>query len=406
MKKRVFGILVCTLMISVALFPVVAETINKPLDSDSERSVVISNEFFESDEEKPWPYKPSARCAHTMVYNNQHGKLILFGGEDRLGRFLDDTWVYDYGDNRWTQMNPSMKPSARAYHAMTYDSKNDKVILFGGRDSNGFSDETWVYDYQSDSWVKMSPTVKPAARYQHAMVYESRSGRHEKVVLFGGEGPTYGQISDETWVYEYESNTWTQMNPSRKPPKRARHTMVCNKELLPTLFGGYNSSGSKDDTWGYALEFDKWTRFSSSFRPSNRTFHSMAFSGVGYMFVLFGGYTSNGANDETWVFEFPIPFTSWELKFPSTKPSPRYRHAMIYDEKHNKIVLFGGDTNDGVNDETWEYDYAANTWTELHPKAEPSASQGNVIDQLFLRFLEDHLHLFPILQRLLKLLIL
>ncbi len=76
-----------------------------------------------------------------------HERVVLFGGPGASGRD-DETWVYNYTDNTWTNMNPSPKPSAREAYSMVYDSAHDRVVLFGGLD--GIRDgETWVYsDYK------------------------------------------------------------------------------------------------------------------------------------------------------------------------------------------------------------------------------------------------------------------
>ena len=57
--------------------------------------------------------------------------MVLFGGRGPAGEH-DDTWVYDVAIGKWTEMNPSTKPSIRRGHALAYDSANDKVVLFGG----------------------------------------------------------------------------------------------------------------------------------------------------------------------------------------------------------------------------------------------------------------------------------
>src|SRR5439155_478261 len=89
--------------------------------------------------------------------------------------------------SEWTNMNPSVKPSAREFHAMAYDSRSDRIILFGGTQSLPpfDSDETWAYDFNTNTWTNMDPASKPSARDGHAMAYDTQSDR---VILFGGSG--------------------------------------------------------------------------------------------------------------------------------------------------------------------------------------------------------------------------
>ncbi|NIV12839.1 MAG: hypothetical protein GWN62_16630, partial [Aliifodinibius sp.] len=44
-------------------------------------------------------------------------------------------------------------------HAMAYDSNADKIVLFGGSDVNGDEiNDTWIYDPQTNTWTEMTPS--------------------------------------------------------------------------------------------------------------------------------------------------------------------------------------------------------------------------------------------------------
>ncbi|MFX1252160.1 MAG: Kelch repeat-containing protein [Promethearchaeota archaeon] len=47
---------------------------------------------------------PSPRSGHGMVYDPVNQKVILFGGGNENHIFMNDTWVYDYLTNTWTGM--------------------------------------------------------------------------------------------------------------------------------------------------------------------------------------------------------------------------------------------------------------------------------------------------------------
>ncbi|MDF1538369.1 MAG: hypothetical protein P1Q69_05660, partial [Candidatus Thorarchaeota archaeon] len=56
----------------------------------------------------------------------------------------------------------------------------------------------------------------------------------------------------------------------------------------------------------------------------------------------------------------------WSKLSPSTTPLARYGQVMVYDESIRQIVLTNGNTAyQGHQDDTWLYDTAANTWTEV-----------------------------------------
>jgi len=199
--------------------------------------------------------KPSARYGHSMVYDSTHDRVILFGGDDD---FYDDTWAYNYTDNTWTNMTTSSdKPSARYYHSMVYDSTHDRVILFGGLDGNR-DDETWVYNYTDNTWTNLTTSLnKPSARWSHSMVYDST---HDRVILFGGD--TMDGYSDEAWIYDYFTNTWTNMTTrSTKPSARSGHSMVYDSTHdRVILFGGFNGGGFNNETWESLFQEDYYQK--------------------------------------------------------------------------------------------------------------------------------------------------
>ncbi len=103
--------------------------------------------------------------------------------------------------------------------------------------------------------------------------------------------------------------------------------------------------------------------------PSPRQNHAMVHDGVGNHVMLFGGYRGGfGFNGETWVFMCG----QW-VQSPATGPTARANFAMDFDSARDRVVLFGGTPTGSVAlDDTWAWDGAAQTWTQLGPPASPS----------------------------------
>ena len=186
--------------------------------------------------------KPSVRDSHAMAYIGDN-KVLLFGGYD--GSNKGDTWVYNLSTNTWTDQNPQGdKPSARYYPAMAYIG-GDKVLSFGGRSGSSQYNDTWVYDFSANTWTDQNPQGdKPSARNSHAMAYIG----DDKVLLFGG----YPNVND-TWVYDLSENTWTQDENTTQPSARHAHKVSetsMNGSSYLVLFGGYDGSYD-DETWTF-----------------------------------------------------------------------------------------------------------------------------------------------------------
>ena len=129
-------------------------------------------------------------------------------------------------------MSPNSHPDVGWAQAITYDSESDRVILQGGEHDDFTYEETWAYDYNSDIWTKMNPTTHPGPRATHSMDYDMLSDR---CILFGGVniGGYITQTGSEdrfndTWIYDYNTDNWTELDLSTSPGQRAGFELVYN----------------------------------------------------------------------------------------------------------------------------------------------------------------------------------
>jgi len=171
----------------------------------------------------------------------------------------------------WSLCKPTNSPSARAFHAMTYDSARQRTVLFGG---NRGGDETWEWD--GKTWAQMKPTTSPSARAEHAMAYDSARRR---TVLFGGTR----KGGAETW--EWDGKTWTQ-GASAKGWSQLDHAMVYDPvRKVTVLFGGLR--GRQGDTWEW--DGSGWKQRFTQTSPPLRYAPAMVYDSTQKHAVMFGG---------------------------------------------------------------------------------------------------------------------
>jgi len=305
---------------------------------------------------------PSRQYGHVMAYDSQSDRVVMLGGSN-----CDETWIYDLETDVWTYMNPASHPSGGAF--VSYDSQSDLIVAFGGEWTYR-SDETWSYDYHSNTWMKKGPLAFPSERMEHAMVYDSQS---ERVILFSGRLPgATDTFSDETWAYEYETNTWTDLDPSASPSGRADHAMAYDSSSNRVImFGGWTGLARSDETWAFEFGTNKWTEMSPVIVPSARTGAGMAYDSQSDRVILFGGFIGSD-NDETWSYDFET--NSWTNMNPATRPPARHNPAITYDSQSDRVLILGGGSAHW--DDMWAYDYESNSWTELSPTTRPPYSYG------------------------------
>ena len=181
---------------------------------------------------------PIARYKHSMAFDSVRQVVVLFGGTGITGE-QNDTWEWDGAD--WSKKSPANKPSARYGSSMVYDASRKEIVLFGGTVNE---DDTWAWD--GDNWSNVSPSGiagidYPLGRYFHGMVYDTRCN---KVIIYGGVDATY---FDDTWAWD--GAKWAKHVPSNDPSFRGGHVMAFDSNRgVVVLYGGLNGTQS-NDTW-------------------------------------------------------------------------------------------------------------------------------------------------------------
>ena len=210
---------------------------------------------------------PPARFGQAMAYDAESDRVIMFGGMFHTAtndKFYADIWAYDYNTNAWTEMHPADSPTARAYAAVAYDSKSDRVVIFGGRLMDPLSDNAmWAYDFNTDSWTRNENVGGPATLTYAAMAYRTVT---EDFLLYGGAvlQSTYeGKPNKDTWAYALSSNKWKPLDPPLSPPPLANHvTAYVQGSGAVVLFGGeleeLYSDKLSNAVWIFDPELNDW----------------------------------------------------------------------------------------------------------------------------------------------------
>ena len=260
-----------------------------------------------------WSYEPksgwsditSSTLPESDIASGVVGNAFEFDIDSGLGVFADiegNTYAYDPTTERWTAKKTKDGPTELLGSSMVYDAGSDRMIVFGGfMFDSGVNGETWAYDVDSNTWEHMHPKNHPSARNYSAMAYDAASDR---VILFGGDNGT--DVFGDTWGYDYESDSWTEMSPAKSPAARDYSWMVYDPGSdRMVLYGGSKDqeTATLDDTWAYDYDRNRWTRLVVD-GPSARAWHAMAYDDRTKTIVLFGGGTSRDEfTAETWIFD-------------------------------------------------------------------------------------------------------
>jgi hypothetical protein len=320
---------------------------------------------------------PPARTFHSMAFDDHRGVLVLFGGNASLSpaaALRNDVW--ELVDGTWINRSPGSgdAPSPRDFAALAYDSVRQRTVLFGGNDGVGALNDVWEWD--GTSWLEVTPPLSesaPSIRCGHAMVFDTRRGR---MVVFGGlTGATgsycnSGTASSETW--EWDGRHWHQRS-GEWPGLRIGAAMAWDPtHHAALLFGGYEGAAWAPGTWLWDGEDWHDVTVGTTQEPALRAEPALVFDPDSNKIVLFGGRDSAGAKNDMWEWDGDV--RDWSPVTPTSggAPDPRSQHSLAYDEEHHRLVVFGG-VDSAVMNDLWTWDRAAGTWDGPVVAASPAA---------------------------------
>lgn len=110
-----------------------------------------------------------------------------------------------------------------------------------------------------------------------------------------------------------------------------------------------------------------WKQLNPATKAVERAGASMAFDQATGQMILFGGQSNSGLINDTWNWNG----TTWTQLFPSTSPPARFGASMAFDQSTGQLILFGGQPSSGFFGDTWSWD--GTTWTQLFPATSPPA---------------------------------
>lgn len=328
-----------------------------------------------------------------MAYDVRADRVILFGGNSG-GALLNDTWAYDITNDTWTNVTPQKGPSPRAWPQMAYDNWSGRVILFSGEDDvyriEG-AEDTWAYDYGSNTWTNLTPPLLPPSRFWGSLAYDAATDR---MVLFGGlhNRITVGWLPllNDTWTYDYGINAWTEQPPTSTLNLSALGGMAYDaRDDAVLLYRGLATSYSEwsgasyiaNDTWRSPGTGQTWTQLATKGQVPRRWGVGMVYDAHADKTILFGGCTrflGPPCFADTWAFE--AANATWMNVTGVGAPSPRASPGITY-ARNGMTILFGGGMPNGLStwasdNDTWVYVCGLPSFPELTVVASATPLNG------------------------------
>lgn len=252
---------------------------------------------------------------------------------------------------------------------------------------------------QGQTWqaISQTGTVKPSYTAWTNVMYDFSA--KTLAVTLDDPGGNSGIYADAVWGFNPTTGAWTELWVSDAPntlcpgdsATRPNHRHTYDQITFDTFRNQtYITSGS----CGGALDYDMyaftskgtagsgaWTHFANATtNPNNRQEAAMVYMPNVDRVLLYGGFSNSSTSSDTW--EFNPATNTWTQICSSCLPGLRHGHIMAYDPPSGKVILFGGQRSFGGANiaATMIYDPnapVASRWSAANPTAEaPPAVYG------------------------------
>jgi hypothetical protein len=312
--------------------------------------------------------------------------MILFGGQtngnedvgDPGNGDLNDVWraTNPGGNLSWTQVKPTGTPPAgKAFGSAVYDPGSNRMIIFGGT-NGGCTNDTWALTNANgnggaSAWIQLSTAGgPPPARENFTAVYDTGSNT---MTVFGGDNCFSGQ--EDVWVLsnangEGGTPTWTQLAPTGTPPSGNQNATAVydstNKVMI--VFGGHPTNVQDGDTnvvstlsnANGAGGTPAWTQLSPlGTSPAVRDSQSAIYDQAHNRMTIYGGNSNGTILGDIWVLSDANGLGGSPAWTPigqalNVYPNARSGAHAVYNPTTNKMIIFGGAGISGVEStEVW-----------------------------------------------------
>jgi hypothetical protein len=291
---------------------------------------------------------------------------------------------WDGASGQFTQVAPVVAvPRSIAIQAATYDSVRKKTISYGWDDQGA---NCWEWDAPTSTWTDRTPSsIAPAWPEESdwpVMVSDPTRGR---VLTFSGViGNSLPSTNHDLYEWDGAADRWTFRTPIPRPSSwpSDRHGYAAAVDVdrnVLVLFGGASATSAiLDDLWEMDLSSFTWTNRTPATLPSTwptaRGGHQLVFDSVRHHILMFGGASITAADRGT-LWEWDGTAGTWIAASTSDGttafPVARGSFAMVYDGARGRLVMFGGDGPSLLLGDLWEWDSTTGLFSNRTPAPLP-----------------------------------
>ena len=304
------------------------------------------------------PLTPPALHWESAAFDPAAQRLVVYGGTGSTGRYVAESWAWD--GTRWSVLADSAAgPGARHAHAMTYDARRSRLVMFGG--SFETSDTTIppaqrarrlcdTWSLTNGAWARVTeiPTCPIDGTAGGSLVVAGAGG---DLLFVEGRPASADTALVRTRLWRPEGATWALVDstgPRRPPTASGGAAFDVRRSVLvvPVLAG--------PDSGVWEWDGARW-RHARVAGPPTRRIYGITYDSRRQRVALIGGLTSGPRRPlaDHWTWDG----SAWtEVPSAGVQPPARSHATLLDDPRHGRLLYFGGAGEGGLQRELWIFD--------------------------------------------------
>jgi len=177
-----------------------------------------------------------------------------------------------------------------------------------------------------------------------------------------------------TAAYDIEDRRWSDLGPRHSPPPVLGGSLAydpLNSEIL--LYGGGHVAEQGPQAtvvgftgcWSFSFKDFDWHKLDLVQQPPPRMNSRMVYDQKNQVMVIFGGDAQSHYLADTWLYD--VKTRKWRESSATTGPSARAGHFTVYDPQTGWVIIGGGYNRSDLTD-MWAFDAGRDTWQKLRGK--------------------------------------
>jgi hypothetical protein len=264
-------------------------------------------------------------------------------------------YAFNVAEKSWKIHPPAPELEGLSWHAMACDPIGRRLVVVGANkkvENLGWS-RTLVYDIAAEKWSRLEVADEklPAEHRQRVAAKEATIELSGRIRLAWYRDPKGKGTEAERRALRQRCEALAKM------PQMGR--FAADVEAVDALLAEGKTLDALKASRSLQRDIEEWAEGQYPV-PCSRRNSPLAFDEKNRVFVLFGGDHEDYLMNDTWVLD--LGKKSWRRASPAQAPSPRAGHVLCGLPRHGGVVLYEGYVQSSNTD------YAARSYAPLDPR--------------------------------------